>query len=164
MMKVTAKTSSKKSGASLAKSRAAALYEILAKGDLSTQEEFVEELRAQKFDVTQSTVSRDLRRLGAIKATGPGGTVVYRLPKEQPALPPVVSSGLKGLLMDISHNGSMIVIHTSPGSTSLVARHLDSVKPRGILGTIAGDDTIFVAPASVREIQATIRVITAELT
>ena len=153
-----------RSNAAVAKSRAAALYEILEKGDLSTQEEFVEELRAQKFDVTQSTVSRDLRRLGAIKVTGPGGTVVYRLPEEQVApLPQAVSNGLKGLILDIGHNGSIIVIHTSTGSASLVARHLDAVRPRGILGTIAGDDTIFVAPASVKEIRATIDEITAEL-
>jgi transcriptional regulator of arginine metabolism len=153
-----------KTPASIAKARTAALYEILEKGDLSTQEEFVEELRAQKFDVTQSTISRDLRRIGAIKVTGPGGTVVYRLPEEQSTpLPAVVSNGLKGLLVEISHNGSMIVIHTSPGSASLVARHLDAVRPRGILGTIAGDDTIFVAPASVKEIRATIDEITAEL-
>lgn len=162
-MKVVRKQNSK-SNVSEAKSRAAALYEILAKGDLSTQEEFVEELRSQKFDVTQSTVSRDLRRLGAIKVTGPGGSVVYRLPEEQMApLPAAVSNGLKGLLLDIGHNGSMIVLHTSPGSASLVARHLDAVRPRGILGTIAGDDTIFIAPASVKEIHATIQEITAEL-
>jgi transcriptional regulator of arginine metabolism len=154
---------SHKPALSLARTRAAALYEILAKGDLSTQEEFVEELRTQKFEVTQSTISRDLRRIGAVKVTGPGGTVVYRLPEEQSALPAVVTSGLRGLLLDIGHNGSMIVIHTSPGSASLVARHLDSMKPRGILGTIAGDDTVFVAPASVREIRATIQEITSEL-
>ena len=51
----------------------------------------------------------------------------------------------------------MIVLHTTPGSASLVARHLDHAKPGGILGTLAGDDTIFVAPASLREVKATIR-------
>ncbi len=162
-MKVT-KKSNQKSNLSISQARAAALYEILSKGDLSTQEEFVEELKSQKFDVTQSTISRDLRRLGAIKMSGPGGTVVYRLPEDQATpLPAAVSNGLRGLLLDIEHNGSMIVIHTSPGSASLVARHLDAVRPRGILGTIAGDDTIFVAPASTKEIRATIEEIKAEL-
>ena len=53
----------------------------------------------------------------------------------------------------------MIVIHTSPGSASLVARHLDINRPGGILGTIAGDDTIFVAPGKDISIKQTIAAI-----
>ena len=61
------------------------------------------------------------------------------------------------LVRDIQANQSLVVIHTSPGSASFVARHLDRTRPAGILGTIAGDDTIFVAPSSRRQIEATIR-------
>jgi transcriptional regulator of arginine metabolism len=50
----------------------------------------------------------------------------------------------------------MIVIHTTPGSASLIASHLDHFKPAGILGTIAGDDTIFVAPAIEKDVRDTI--------
>ena len=57
------------------------------------------------------------------------------------------SSPLKNLVLDIDHNDSVIVIKTSPGAAQLIARLLDSIgKPEGILGTIAGDDTIFVTP------------------
>ena len=144
------------------------LKTLLNEGAVSTQEEICEALKARDFEVTQSTVSRDLRRLGAIKVITPAGETSYKLPnssivESQLYLPMEMSSGLKGLLKDIHHNGSLIVIRTPPGSASLVAHHLDSVKPRGILGTIAGDDTIFVAPASAKEIQATMQEIIDEL-
>jgi len=142
--------------------RLATLRQILSEGDLSTQEELVLELKNRKFNVTQSTISRDLRRIGAVKAIDSTGRTIYRLP-EEPILAPVTTSGLRGLMLDIQHNGAMIVIHTSPGSASLVARHLDSVKPDGILGTLAGDDTIFVVPASVKKIEHTVQAVLEEL-
>lgn len=132
-------------------SRIDALFKILKKGDLATQEEFVDELRSQKFNVTQSTVSRDLRRLGAIKVIDSARGTVYRLPQELEK-PMVPSTNFKDHIVDINHNGHMIVIHTIPGSASLIARHIDARRAEGFLGTIAGDDTVFVAPRSVSEI------------
>ncbi len=145
------------------RARIDALRKLLEEGAVGTQEEICDALEKKKFSVTQSTISRDLRRIGAIKVTGAGGHIVYRLPEEQMALPTVLTSGLKGHLLDIQHNGSMIVIHTPPGSASLVARHLDTVLRKGILGTLAGDDTIFIAPASVKNIEMTMKEITEEL-
>ena len=135
------------------------LRELLSAGEISTQEELAEELSRQKFVVTQSTISRDLRRLGAVKTQDSTGRTVYRMPDEISAPVPMANSGLRNLLVDIEHNGSMIVIHTTPGSASLVARQLDHSRPRGILGTIAGDDTIFVAPANSKVIESTITAI-----
>lgn len=134
------------------------------KGDLSTQEELVDELRSQNFEVTQSTISRDLRRLGAVKAIDPSGRTVYRLSEEASAGPAAPTRSLKGHLVDIDHNGSLIVIHTTVGSASMIARHLDTIKPKGVLGTLAGDDTIFIAPRSTKNIDAVIRELTEELT
>ncbi len=121
---------------------------------MSSQEELREKLERMDFAVTQSTVSRDLRKLGAVKAIDSDGHTVYRLGDETPA--PLASSSLADLIINIRHNLSMIVIHTTPGSASLIARHLDHFKPAGILGTIAGDDTIFVAPASEKGMALTI--------
>ena len=135
------------------------LRELLSAGEISTQEELAEELNRQKFVVTQSTISRDLRRLGAVKTQDSTGRTVYRMPDEISAPVPMENSGLRNLLVDIEHNGSMIVIHTTPGSASLVARQLDHSRPQGILGTIAGDDTIFVAPANSKLIESTITAI-----
>lgn len=139
------------------------LRQLLTEGEISTQEELVAELRRQNFDVTQSTISRDLRRLGAVKAQDGMGHTVYRLPDAIPLRTGVQSTDLKGHFVDIEHNNSLIVIHTSPGSASLIARHLDHRKPAGILGTIAGDDTIFVAPASTKKMSETMQAILEEL-
>ena len=139
------------------KSRLEALRELLNQGKLSTQDELREELEAQEFSVTQSTISRDLRRLGAVRAVDSNGQTVYRLSDEVAA--PVPTTALRELVVEIATNEMMIVIHTTPGSASLIARHLDHYKPGGILGTLAGDDTIFVAPASVKNIRATIKAI-----
>ncbi len=139
------------------KARLTALRRLLEQGELSTQDELREELERLKFVVTQSTISRDLRRIGAVKAIDSEGQTVYRLPGEAPM--PVVGNSLRDLIIDIRSNGTMIVIHTPPGSASLIARHLDQTRPAGILGTIAGDDTIFVAPASVKEINSTLQAI-----
>ena len=128
---------------------------LLKQGTLSTQDELREKLERLEFSVNQSTISRDLRKLGAVKALDPDGRTVYRLPDEE--LEPVVSSGLEDHVRGIEHNGTMIVIQTLIGSASLVARHLDRTRPAGILGTIAGDDTIFVAPSSKKAIAITVR-------
>lgn len=135
--------------------RLTALRKLLEEGEASTQEELVRELRAQKFTVTQSTISRDLSRLNAVKARDTSGRVVYRLPDEL-LMPVPQATDMKGLLLDIHHNESLIVVRTTPGSASLLARLLDQAKPEGILGTIAGDDTIFVAPRSEKKIPQTI--------
>ena len=144
------------------RNRLKTLKELLTKGDVSTQEELVSELREKKFEVTQSTISRDLRKLGAMKAIDSQGRTIYRLSDESPILP-IPHSGLRNMIVDIQHNGSLIVIHTTPGSASLVARQLDGMKRQGILGTLAGDDTVFVAPSSPRKIAQLLRLIQDEL-
>ncbi len=139
------------------------LRQLLLKGTASTQEDLGKALRQKKFDVTQSTISRDIRRIGAIKTINAEGQTVYRLPNDTHTLPPTVSHSLGGLLIDIQANESMVVVHTSPGSASLVARHLDSMRSAlGILGTLAGDDTIFIAPSSTKQISSLIRKIKEE--
>jgi transcriptional regulator of arginine metabolism len=145
------------------RARLEALRQLLEEGAVGTQEEICDALEKKKFSVTQSTISRDLRRIGAVKAISQDGNIVYRLPEEQLLLPPNVSNSIRGLLLDIQHNGSMIVIHTPPGSASLVAHHLDSVLKKGILGTLAGDDTIFIAPVSTKSIEVTMKQIVDEL-
>jgi transcriptional regulator of arginine metabolism len=138
------------------KTRLEALRKLLSQGKLTTQDELREELEARKFAVTQSTISRDLRRVGAVKAIDPDGRTVYRLSTDPaPARVPVATGSLRDLVKTIESNGSMIVIHTVSGSASLIAVHLDRVRPGHILGTLAGDDTIFIAPRSLKKIKET---------
>lgn len=145
-----------------AKARLQALRRLLDKEESSTQEELREQLESLDFAVTQSTVSRDLRRLGAIKMTDAQGRTTYRLAPEEAAVPRVESLG--DLVRTIDHNGAMIVLQTTPGSASLVARQIDNLRSKDILGTIAGDDTIFVAPSSVKRIEVITRSIKQTLT
>ena len=144
-----------------ANARLNVLRELLRDGELSTQEDLREKLEKRGFAVNQSTVSRDLKKLAAARTTDAEGRTVYRLSQELEPTPVAVTLG--ELTRSFAHNGSMIVIHTAVGSASLIARHLDRLRPGGILGTIAGDDTVFVAPArtGVREISATIKAIEA---
>lgn len=144
--------------------RLSVLRQLIREGTAATQEEFCEALKAKKYEVTQSTVSRDLRRIGAIKATGPDGDIVYRLPEDHQVIVSAPNHSLTGLVTDIQSNENIIVMHTTPGSASLVARHLDAMRTTlGVLGTIAGDDAIFVVPSSTKKISTIIKRIKEEL-
>lgn len=126
-------------------SRLEGLRQLLTDSDLSTQEELVEKLEKSGFAVTQSTVSRDLRKLGALRTIDGKGRTVYRLPEEL-FTPPVKPSSLTEMVTAIDSNGSLIVLRTHPGSASLVGRFVDMTFSGEILGCIAGDDTVFIAP------------------
>jgi transcriptional regulator of arginine metabolism len=139
------------------------MRKILGKGENSTQEELRESLEKAGFEVNQSTISRDLRKIGVIKFVDQNGQTAYKL-ADQEVEKNVITQSLITLVKDISHNGSLIVLSTSPGSASLIARHLDLIKLNGILGTIAGDDTIFIAPRKCTEIKKVIRDIQDSLT
>ena len=121
-----------------------ALYRILSSGTAGSQEEICEALKKDGFEVTQSTVSRSLRKFGAIKAISNDGTTSYKL--SESFAPPATTSSISDLVLAVINNGAMMVVKTTPGSASLVARHIDLNFSHEILGTIAGDDTIFVAP------------------
>lgn len=138
--------------------RLQALRRLLAQEDASTQDELREELEKLDFEVNQSTISRDLRKLGAVKMIDANGRTVYRLNEEM--APVRAPTGLATLVTNIEHNGVMVVIHTSPGSASLVARTIDQLRDEnGVLGTIAGDDTVFVAPRAPKSIEVLVRAI-----
>lgn len=128
------------------KGRLESLKKLLSYGALQTQDDLREKLESLGYKVTQSTVSRDLRKIGAVKSTGTKGQTIYRL--EENSSRPSEPTSFADLILEIRSNGLLVVIQTTPGSASLVARYLDQVKPTGILGTIAGDDTIFVAIAA----------------
>lgn len=140
-----------------AKTRLEALKELLSQGSLSTQDELRDKLERMDFAVTQSTISRDLRKLGAVKAIDPTGRTVYRLPDEPTST--FTGNSLRDLVINIKTNGSIIAIKTTPGSASLIARHLDFILAEKLLGTLAGDDTVFVAPASLKNIRQAMQAI-----
>ena len=128
---------------------------LLKKECLSSQSEIVEALQKAGFEnVNQSKVSRMLTKYGAVRARNAQNEMTYCLPAE--FVIPTTTSPLKNLVLDIDSNVNLIIIQTSPGAAQLIARLLDSIgKPGGILGTIAGDDTIFITPTNVAKIAET---------
>lgn len=125
--------------------RREAVARILRTRRIATQEELLAALDAAGVSATQATLSRDLARLGARRVSRPEGGTVYEL--ADGATAGDVLGSLRGLVMSIAANASMVVIRTHPGSAPAIARAIDLAQPPEVLGTIAGDDTIFVAPA-----------------
>ncbi|QFS59136.1 transcriptional regulator ArgR [Pantoea dispersa] len=120
---------------------------LLKEEKFSSQGEIVQALQEDGFgNINQSKVSRMLTKFGAVRTRNTKMEMVYCLPAELGV--PTTTSPLKNLVLDIDYNDALVVIHTSPGAAQLIARLLDSLgKAEGILGTIAGDDTIFITPA-----------------
>lgn len=137
-----------------------AFKSLLREEKFGSQSEIVAALQEMGFSqINQSKVSRMLSKFGAVRTRNTKMEMVYQLPAELSV--PTTSSPLKNLVMDIDHNDMLIVIHTSPGAAQLIARLLDSIgKAEGILGTIAGDDTIFVTPTRDTQINRLIETIT----
>ncbi len=131
----------------------AAFKALLAQEKFGSQSEIVTALQQQGFNnINQSKISRMLNKFGAVRTRNTRMETVYCLPNELSV--PNTSSPLKNLVLDIDSNASLIVIKTSPGAAQLIARLLDSVgKAEGILGTIAGDDTIFITPTAGTDIK-----------
>lgn len=133
-----------------------AFKSLLKEENFGSQGEIVEALKDQGFEnISQSKVSRMLSKFGAVRTRNAKQEMVYCLPAEMGV--PTAKSPLRQLVIDIMHNEMMIIIRTSPGAAQLIARLLDSLgKADGVLGTIAGDDTIFIAPAKISEIDVTL--------
>ena len=124
-----------------------AVARIIRSRRIGTQEELLSALAAAGFRATQATLSRDLARLGARRVSRPEGGTVYELSDGAAAGVGNGLGALRGLVADITANASLVVIRTHPGSAPAIARAIDLAEIREVLGTIAGDDTIFVAPA-----------------
>ncbi|MCL1145098.1 transcriptional regulator ArgR [Shewanella sp. 10N.261.52.F9] len=132
---------------------------ILKEERFGSQSEIVIALQAEGFsNINQSKVSRMLSKFGAVRTRNAKQEMVYCLPAELGV--PTAGSPLKNLVLDVDHNQAMIVVRTSPGAAQLIARLLDSIgKPEGILGTIAGDDTIFICPSSIHNVEDTLETV-----
>lgn len=130
-------------------SRMEALKMLISSQELGSQEEVLQALAKEGYQLTQATLSRDLKQLKVAKAASMNGKYVYVLPNE--TMYKRVSSPLSAREMllspgfqSINFSGNMIVIKTRPGYASSIAYNIDNSNIPEILGTIAGDDTIFL--------------------
>jgi len=133
--------------ASVRERRQKAISDLIRAGAIASQEEVSERLAALGFIVTQATVSRDLDQLGAVKVKR-GGVLRYALP-DQMADSDWSADRLERIMrewvLSVEPAGSLIVLHTPPASAHLVAAAIDHARPEEIAGTVAGDDTLFLA-------------------
>lgn len=114
---------------------------------VTSQAQLVELLAAEGIVATQATVSRDLEELGALKVRVAGGVTAYaipELPAEQVAPEEHLARVLGEWVVDLAVSGNLLVIRTPPGCAHVVASALDRVGRPGVLGTVAGDDTMVV--------------------
>lgn len=119
---------------------------ILKEERFGSQGDIVDALKIEGFDnINQSKVSRMLTKFGAVRTRNAKMEMVYCLPAELGV--PTTSSPLREMVLDVDYNNAIVVIRTGPGAAQLIARLLDSLgKSEGILGVVAGDDTIFITP------------------
>ncbi len=134
-----------------------AFRQLLKEERCGSQSQIVSLLQKQGFDnISQSKVSRMLSRFGAVRARNVLNELVYCLPPELGKMDSGIA--VKNLVEEIDYNESLIVIKTSPGAAQMIARLLDSIGVKGgILGCVAGDDTILVVPVRAQEIAAIAR-------
>lgn len=123
------------------------IRQLVDQHPIGSQEELVERLAAQGVDVTQTTVSRDLQRLRAMKIRA-GGVVRYAIP-EDPTDNPIadLAAGLVMRGRRMVASGNLLVVHTAVGAAQGVAASIDAAQLPEVAGTVAGDDTILVVAA-----------------
>lgn len=121
------------------------IRDIIGNNDVETQDDLVHKLRNSGFNVTQATVSRDIKELHLVKVPMIDGRYKYSLPSDQRFNP---LQKLKRALVDsfisIDHTANMIVIKTLPGNANAVGALIDNLDWEEIMGTICGDDTILI--------------------
>ncbi|HEV7908727.1 MAG TPA: arginine repressor [Pseudonocardiaceae bacterium] len=127
------------------------IVELVSRRAIRSQSELAKTLAAEGIEVTQATLSRDLDELGAVKLRGAdGGAPAYVIPEDGSPV-----RGIQGgtsrlvrllgeLLVSVDHSGNLAVLRTPPGAAHFLASALDRAALHDIVGTIAGDDTIFV--------------------
>jgi transcriptional regulator of arginine metabolism len=126
--------------------RRGALRRLLLDGRVSSQEEIVVRLSRAGHRATQTTVSRDLAALGAVKVVDEDGVERYALRDEPTPAggPDELTRMLRQFAVEIDASANLAVVKTLPGSAGPVATALDRARLDGILGTVAGDDTVLV--------------------
>ena len=121
------------------------IIRLIGSRDIETQEVLASELRGMGYKVTQATVSRDIRELRLIKVAAKGGGFKYAKPdRHEIAVGERLTRILADSLVSTDASGNMIVVKTLSGSANVAAEALDNLGWPEILGTIAGDNTIFL--------------------
>ena len=131
--------------------RQQAISRIIANQSVSSQPQLQKLLAKDGIDATQATVSRDLEELGAVKVRVAGGESKYAIPEYEPdriAPTDQLRRVLSEWVAEVTHSGPMVVVRTPPGCAHVVASALDRSGMKGLIGTVAGDDTLMCVAAA----------------
>jgi transcriptional regulator of arginine metabolism len=131
--------------------RHTALLKIIRHTRVASQEQLRELLRAEGFDVTQATLSRDIRELGLAKVAAPDGGSHYAAPPESgQTVRPNLEQLLPTMLVSVDGVGPLLVVKTPAGAAQALGLALDGAGWAEVIGTIAGDDAVLVITRSER--------------
>ncbi|MCS1350794.1 transcriptional regulator AhrC/ArgR [Mechercharimyces sp. CAU 1602] len=121
------------------------IREIITSKNIETQEELVEELQQSGYNVTQATVSRDIKELRLVKVATDFGRYMYSLPADKRFNPmQKLKRMLKESFVGVETSENLLVMKTLPGNANAIGALIDSLDWTEIIGTIAGDDTILI--------------------
>ena len=129
------------------KARLQTIRKIVSMNSLESQEELLAALKQEGFISTQTTLSRDLKKLRISKVRVRSGLSVYALPREGQFEPVPTLEEINQTTWRLNFSGNLMVVHTPPGHASMVAYDIDNLKLPSFLGTVAGDDTVIVVLA-----------------
>jgi len=126
--------------------RQGAMLRLVGERELSTQAEVAEALRAEGIDAVQTTVSRDIAQLGLVKVRNRDAKLVYALPgAEDLSRLSELTAALRRWTLGLTSTGPLVVLQTPSGYANALAQQIDAARLPDVAGTIAGDNTIFVA-------------------
>lgn len=124
------------------------IQELISKEIIHKQEDLADKLREAGFDVTQATVSRDIKELGLIKVPGTDDEYHYAIPAEQYPTNSNIQERLKRMLREtfvsVDNSENLVLIRTIPGNAHALASIIDNSNWSEVIGTVAGDDTILL--------------------
>ena len=126
--------------------RQGAILRLVQDRPLATQTEVAEALRAAGYDAVQTTVSRDIAQLGLVKVRGEDGRLVYALPGAADLTRlSELTAALRRWTLSLTPTGNIVVVQTPSGCANALAQAIDDARLPDIAGTVAGDNTIFIA-------------------
>lgn len=132
--------------------RRAKVIALIKAGKVGSQGDLVRELKKAGFSVTQTTASRDLEELGAVRSRGADGAALYEIAdSDDGSMARLMARSISRpvpmpatLIISVESSGNLVVVRTPPGGAQLLASSLDHSGIKSIIGTIAGDDTVLV--------------------
>ncbi|HBV67566.1 MAG TPA: arginine repressor [Clostridiales bacterium] len=129
------------------------ILELISKQEIETQEELADGLKAMNIDVTQATISRDIKELRLVKVMSKNGKYKYAtIGQSQEGITDRLYKIFENSVVSIDNAMNIIVLKTIPGAAQICASAIDYMGVEDIVGTLAGDDTVFVAIRSLERV------------